>query len=336
MKYVDLSKELQLQVLEQTRSIEGLDQQVIEKDWWVTQVLRALFDLPYSEHLSFKGGTSLSKCWGLIERFSEDIDIGISREYLGFDGELSKTQISDKLRRAACSFVRENLQHDIRNKMVEHGINPDLFEVSVDITPVTTTDPEIILVNYKSALPTSEYIRHAVKIEVSGRSMHEPVVEHEICSMIDTAFPETPFAEAPFKVWAVSPHRTFLEKIFLLHEEFAKPTEEIRAERMSRHMYDLERMMRTPIAKEALQDTELYNAVIEHRRKFIGLRGFDYSTLQPDKLNILPPTPEIEQLWKEDYRRMRDTMIYGESVEFDELKYRLNTLCQSLKNKNIE
>ncbi len=203
--------------------------------------------------------------------------------------------------------------------MVEHGINPDLFEVSVDITPVTTTDPEIILVNYKSVLPTSEYIRHAVKIEVSGRSMHEPVVEHNIRSMIDSAFPETPFAEDAFKVWAVIPQRTFLEKMFLLHEEFAKPTEEIRAERMSRHMYDLERMMRTPIAKEALQDTELYNAVIEHRRKFIGLRGFDYSTLQPDKLNILPPTPEIEQLWREDYRRMRDTMIYGESVEFDEL-----------------
>ena len=319
MKYVDLTKELQLQVLEQTRSTEGLDQQVIEKDWWVTQVLRALFDLPYSEHLSFKGGTSLSKCWGLIERFSEDIDIGISREFLGFEGELSKTQISDKLRRAACSFVREHLQYDVRNKMIENGIDPDLFEVCVDITPVTTTDPEIILINYKSVLPTSEYIRHAVKIEVSGRSMHEPVVEHDIRSMIDTAFPEAPFVEAPFKVWAVTPHRTFLEKMFLLHEEFAKSTEEIRAERMSRHMYDLEHMMRTPIAKEALQDTELYNAVIEHRRKFIGLRGFDYSTLQPDKLNILPPTPEIEQLWREDYRRMRDTMIYGESVEFDEL-----------------
>ena len=333
MKYVDLSKELQLQVLEQTRSIEGPDQQVIEKDWWVTQVLRALFALPYSEHLSFKGGTSLSKCWRLIERFSEDIDIGISREFLGFEGELSKTQISDKLRRAACSFVREHLQYDVRNKMLESGISPDLFEVSVDITPVTTTDPEIILVSYKSVLPTSEYIRHAVKIEVSGRSMHEPVVEHNIRSMIDSAFPETPFAEDAFKVWAVIPQRTFLEKMFLLHEEFAKPTEEIRAERMSRHMYDLERMTRTPIAEEALHNTELYNAVIEHRRKFIGLRGFDYNTLQPDTLNILPPTHEIEQLWREDYRRMQDTMIYGESVGFDELITSMRKLM-SIRNKN--
>ena len=67
---------------------------------------------------------------------------------------------------------------------------------------------------------------------------------------------------------------------------------------------------------------------LEHRRKFIGLRGFDYSALQPDTLNILPPTPEIEQLWREDYRRMRDTMIYGESVEFDELIKMLRVLME--------
>lgn len=156
--------------------------------------------------------------------------------------------------------------------------------------------------------------------------MHEPVVEHDIRSMIDTAFPEAPFVEAPFKVWAVTPHRTFLEKMFLLHEEFAKPTEEIRAERMSRHMYDLERMMRTPIAEEALKDTDLYNAVIEHRRKFIGLRGFDYNTLQQETLSILPPTQEIEQLWREDYRRMQDTMIYGESVGFDDILKTISTI----------
>ena len=78
----------------------------VEKDWWVTAVLRVLFSLPYAEHLSFKGGTSLSKCWNLIERFSEDIDIAINREYLGFQGTLSKTQIRDRLRRASCAFVR--------------------------------------------------------------------------------------------------------------------------------------------------------------------------------------------------------------------------------------
>ena len=109
----------------------------------------------------------------------------------------------------------EHLQYDVRNKMVEHGINPDLFEVSVDITPVTTTDPEIILVNYKSVLPTSEYIRHAVKIEVSGRSMHAPVVEHDIRSMIDTAFPETPFAELRNLAYTASTLKFLNIKVFL-------------------------------------------------------------------------------------------------------------------------
>ena len=82
----------------------------VEKDWWVTTVLRALFALPYAENLSFKGGTSLSKCWNTIQRFSEDVDIAVNREFLGFHDPLSKTQIKDKLRKASCSFVREKLQ----------------------------------------------------------------------------------------------------------------------------------------------------------------------------------------------------------------------------------
>lgn len=331
MKYIDIDKKLQWQVIDQVHSNTGLDQQTIEKDWWVTQVLRALFALPYAKHLSFKGGTSLSKCWNLIERMSEDIDIGIDKEFLGFEGELSKTQISNRLRRAACSFVREKMQYDVREQMVANGIRTEMFEVNVNITPITTTDPEIINVNYQSALPLSEYIVHTVKIEISGRSMHEPVEMHEIRSMIDEAYPQAPFTETGFQLQAVIPQRTFLEKIFLLHEEFAKPQSDIRTERMSRHMYDIERMMRTPIAEEALSDKSLYHAVLEHRRKFIGLRGFNYDTLYPATLNILPPNKEIEQLWREDYRRMQDTMIYGDSVSFDELLDNLRELILRIR-----
>jgi predicted nucleotidyltransferase component of viral defense system len=105
MIFINLPASTQQQFIRVLSHNSGLDPQIIEKDWWVTAVLRAVFSLPYSESLSFKGGTSLSKCWKLIERFSEDVDIAVSREYLGFSGDLSKTQISDKLRRAACSFV---------------------------------------------------------------------------------------------------------------------------------------------------------------------------------------------------------------------------------------
>lgn len=126
MKFIDLPKEDRVDILNRVSSELNIRQRaVIEKDWWVTTVLRAMFALPYADHLSFKGGTSLSKCWHLIDRFSEDIDIAINREYLGFTGTLSKTQISDKLRRASCSFVRDNLQHDLAEQLHQNGISKE-------------------------------------------------------------------------------------------------------------------------------------------------------------------------------------------------------------------
>ncbi len=325
MKFIDLSKEDRIDILNRVSTELNIRQrEVIEKDWWVTAVLRAMFSLPYANHLSFKGGTSLSKCWHLVDRFSEDIDIAIDREYLGFSGTLSKTQISDKLRRAACTFVRETMQHDLAEQLYKNGISKEKFKVNVDITPITTTDPEVININYDSVLSFSidgtdeQYILPKVKVEVSGRSMSEPVKEIALDSMIDQVYDKAPFTEPKFMVRAVIPERTFLEKLFLLHEEFAKPKDLIRVERMSRHMYDIGQMLQTPIAERAINNAELYHQVIGHRRTFIGLRGFDYDTLYPATLNIVPSASVIEQ-WKADYENMRMHMIYGESVPFDEL-----------------
>ena len=94
MKSIDIPEGSQRQAINTVALKTGLPPSSIEKDWWVTQVLKALHTLPYAEHIAFKGGTSLSKCWNLIARFSEDVDIALSREFLGFSGELSKTQIS--------------------------------------------------------------------------------------------------------------------------------------------------------------------------------------------------------------------------------------------------
>ena len=330
--YFQLSKEQQQMVLTQAANKTGLPVQAVEKDLWVTAVLRAIFCLSYANHLSFKGGTSLSKCWSLINRFSEDIDIAIDREFLGFGGTLSKTQISDKLRRAACAFVRETMQSDLTAQLYQYGISKEKFKVNVNVTPITTTDPEVININYDSVLSFSidglhgnQYILPKVKVEVSGRSMSEPVKEIALNSMIDQIYPEAPFAEQKFIVRAVLPERTFLEKVFLLHEEFAKPKDLIRVERMSRHMYDIGQMMKTPIAEHAINDKDLYRQVVEHRRTFIGLRGFDYDTLYPTTLNIVPPTSIIEQ-WKIDYENMRLHMIYGESEPFDMLVENLTKL----------
>lgn len=330
MKYTDLPITDRRDIIRRVQAENGLNRQIIEKDWWVTAVLRALFSLPYAQHISFKGGTNLSKCWHLINRMSEDADIAIDREYLGFGGTLSKTQISDKLRRASCSFVRETLQHDLAKQLIEDGINENCFSVTVNITPVTTTDPEIIEVAYLPAFDENSYIRPKVIIEVSGRSMSEPVVPVKLCSFIDEVFSHSPFTEQEFEVRAVVPQRTFLEKVFLLHEEFSKPQQLIRTERMSRHLYDIGQIVDTPIAEEALKDKKLYYSVIEHRRTFIGLKGFDYTTLLPQSLRITPPT-EIYEAWKKDYETMQETMIYGESQPFDKLIEKISSLNERIR-----
>ena len=330
MKFVEIPVDIQAQTIDKVQKRYGMPEQVIEKDWWVSAVLRALFALPYAERMSFKGGTSLSKCWDIISRFSEDIDIAVDREFLGYGGELSRTQVSDKLRRAACSFVREKLQFDLREKMIEQGVPAGKFSVNVNITPVTTVDPEVINVEYDSIFETLPYVKNAVKIEVSGRSMNEPLEDVALRSIIEDTLPDAAFSESKFIVPTVKPERTFLEKICLLHEEFRKECDDVRVSRMSRHLYDIVMIMKTPVADRALADKGLFASIVEHRRKFIGLKGFDYSTLCAEKISIIPPE-SVAGKWREDYVTMCKTMMYGDYPEFDKLMVSIRELQERLR-----
>lgn len=102
--WLTLSRERRVEILNQATELTGLPAIAIEKDWWVSLCLNASFSLPYSKNIVFKGGTSLSKGWDLIERFSEDIDLAIDRKFFGFEGDISKTQIR-KLRKQSCEFI---------------------------------------------------------------------------------------------------------------------------------------------------------------------------------------------------------------------------------------
>lgn len=333
MNFLNLPVNQRVQIFNDLSSSTKLSAQSIEKDWWVTTVLRALFSSSFSPYIAFKGGTSLSKCWKLIDRFSEDVDIAIDREFLGFTGEMSKSQISDKLRRKSCAFVRGDMKQEIEQQLLAMGIKSSDFSVNVDITSVTTTDPETIEVIYTSILPsstTTRYVRNAVLIEVGARSMMEPTEMVSIRSILSDNMAKAPFADALFEVRTVTPKRTFLEKAFLLHEEFAKSEAEIRVDRMSRHIYDLERLMDTDFAQAALEDKELYVAVVEHRKKFVGLKGFDYATLLPPAISFLPPISVIDG-WRSDYEKMSSEMIYGDSLSFDELIERLSQLNERFR-----
>lgn len=121
----------------------------------------------------------------------------------------------------------------------------------------------------------------------------------------------------------VTPVRTFLEKAFLLNEEYQRPNP--RTIRMSRHLYDLERMMDTPFASQALADTALYRTIVEHRRRFYRIKGIDYDTDLPDRITFCP-TGQLLDRMAEDYRNMTSSFIYGTPPDFDTLIARIREL----------
>ncbi|OJV35916.1 MAG: hypothetical protein BGO29_07420 [Bacteroidales bacterium 36-12] len=330
MTFLQLPENEKIEIINQMHEETNLPQVIIEKDLWVTAVLRALFALPYAANLSFKGGTSLSKCWNLIERFSEDVDIAINREFFGFLGDtFTIKQISKDLRKATCKFIRDTLQFDLAKQLITNGIPESLFFISMDITEVTTIDPEKVFVEYKSVFNASPYIKNTVVLEIGGRSMKEPLQKVEIQSIIDKHFSQATFVEKSFAINVVVPERTFWEKVCLLHEEFSNPRKQIRVERMSRHIYDLARMIDTPIAENALKNKDLFQSIVAHRRMFIAMKDFDYDTLSPKTINIIPLESVIAK-WEDDYNKMQ-TMIYGKSMLFSDIIDKITDLNEKIK-----
>lgn len=327
--FIKLSKKEKLNIFNQVSEKKGLPSSAVEKDWWVTLALNVIFSLSYSKHIVFKGGTSLSKAWNLIERFSEDIDLAIDRKYLGFEGQLSKTQVK-KLRKASCSFIGSEFYKDINDALIKLGVTD--YELVVQETKDSDTDPLVIELRYKSLTETSDYLRPRVLIEVGARSLMEPVENKVIISMVSEVFRELPFAETEIIIPVVSPKRTFLEKIFLLHEEFQKETKFIRVERMSRHLYDLEKLMDTIYGTDALKDIELYDIILVHRMNFNTVRGIDYANHSPQLISILPPEETIKD-WEKDYKTMQESMFYGTTLSFRKLMERIAELNARIKTK---
>jgi len=133
---------------------------------------------------------------------------------------------------------------------------------------------------------------------------------------------------------SVLPERTFLEKIFLLHEEYQKDNP--RAQRMSRHLYDLEKIMDSPYAESAMQNAELYKTIIRHRQKFNTIQGMDYRTHYADQIQICPPKKLLKD-WRNDYENLLESFIYDKSKKtFDELITRMLELTNRIRKANIK
>ena len=321
-------------ILRQTAEAESLPEYAIEKDWWVTMTLKALFQTECAASLLFKGGTSLSKGWKLIQRFSEDIDLSIDHQY--FRETVENNNQLKMLRKQCRRYVVDMLVGDIDCRMEAMGlfgyrIYPVVEQGGNKVS--TDSDPTEIIIEYPSVIgAASDYVRPAVKVEISCLSMKEPFVVKKITTLISDAFPHAD-RDTSAAIPIVLPSRTFLEKAFLLCEEFQR--EAPRSLRMSRHLYDLERLMDTEFGMQALADVELYKAIVEHRRKFYHVSYADYDKDYPDQIAFYPPERCLK-MWESDYKALQNAFVYGDKLSFRQLLLRIEELQRRFREVDIK
>ena len=331
--YFSLNPAQQRLVIEQTAAKLNLPVQAIEKDLWVTAILQVLFTLPRAHGLVFKGGTSISKVWNAINRFSEDIDLAIDRSLFDLDGELTKKQVK-KLRKVSSMFVREELFGQLCEAIASTPLY-GLCEIEAQPDGVgdsTYPEPRIIYVKYASLFSDKiDYILPVVKIEAGARSLLEPTLNVAIKSLVDAALPSITTSLVDVEVRTAVAEKTFLEKCFLLHELFSRGVA-VSANRRSRHLYDLHMMMRKGIDKRAVSDDELWNTIHHHRSTLTSISGVDYTPDIRSRIVLTPPAECVED-WKSDYQAMQGSMIYNNPPSFEELLQSMAELEMAFKKQ---
>ena len=310
----------------------GLFPQIIEKDLWITTVLQLIFSLPFADKLVFKGGTSLSKVWNLTKRFSEDLDMAVDREMFGLQGDLTIRQIK-KLRKQSSLFVKELFCSELQKKFEKHELH-NIFSIKPQPDgdgDKTYPEPRKIFIRYKSLFDDMAYLKSEIVLEIGARSLFEPTQKYEIKSMISENLNIETNIENN-QINTAVPEKTFIEKAFLLHEIFTCGGKML-ADRKSRHLYDLEKMMDKDFARKAITDDNLWETIRHHREKFTHINGVDYSQDIRLGMCLIPPEQVIDN-WRQDYETMQRTMIYEESLTFDELMGRIKQLEEMMKNAN--
>lgn len=323
--FLKLPADEQRLVFQQVFGEKGLQTVSVEKDVWVCWTLRELFTLSgIGEHLTFKGGTSLSKAWKVIERFSEDIDLVVDKEALGFGGDTSPDKApSNKQRRVRLESLMEACRQWVQGRLLPalaERIQGYLGEKGwrLEVDP-NMPDGQCLLFHYPSVFPESAagYVRPVVKIELGARSDDWPHETKELQTYVGEFFP-TLSPSAAFPVRVLAAERTFWEKACLLHEETFRPLDKPRKGRMARHYYDLWCLLRAGVGERALANPALFKRVAEHREVFFRFSWVDYTTHKPGSFRLTPPAAHLSQ-WKSDYDAMLGPMFYGETPPFEEL-----------------
>lgn len=318
-EFIVLPPEEKRLYIEQAALRAGLVQPVVEKDFWVCWILGKLFSLAdIRDHLIFKGGTSLSKAYGLIQRFSEDVDVSIDRRFLGFDGKddpftassrTARERILGDLQTRCTQAVRDKLLPALRSAISEELSEGWELEIDPD-------DPLAILFHFPDAIGKAlfSYITPYVKVELGARGDGWPQESKEIRSYLAEALPGS-FAEEAVPATTLAPERTFWEKATILHMEYHRPEGKELPARLSRHYYDLHMLYTSPVGQKALEDIALLERVVRHKRIFFASGWAHYDEILSSGLKLIPPPGRRESL-AADYQKMRE-MFFSEPPQLE-------------------
>lgn len=316
-----------------TASRLGTVVQNVEKDFWVCWTLDALFNGPsdqQSPRLLFKGGTSLSKSFGLINRFSEDIDITVFRDDLGEPASIADLEaLSGKKRRARLEAIKAACQAFIGGPLLRHflhllaqvmepaGIPRERYRVELDSAD---PDQQTLLFWYPAVTGTpDDYIRSAVRIEAGAKSALDPNVQTTVRPYVadDVAGIDLQVSG----ITTVEARRTFWDKVIILHglRRWHDHRGQLRhgGQRVSRHYYDVFKLLESAIGAQAEADRQLAADCARHARMFFNTPDFDLEHAVPGTLALVPSSAMREPLQR-DYDAMAG-MIMGAAPDFAEV-----------------
>ena len=329
-QFVALPPERRVLAFTQTAARMAVSTVMVEKDFWVCWLLGLLFaDPTLAPHLVFKGGTSLSKVYGVIDRFSEDIDLSMSPAFVGADESLFEAMKSRTRRDAALAQMQAQCGEQTRNvlmprleqSIVEHldkgkGGTPWL---RYEDDPVARS-PVVYFEYPTAAVAGFEYLRRDVKLELGSLTDQRPTEQHAVRAWIVDDFPAA-FTDWKCQVTALELARTFWEKATILHAEHHRPLDHATPDRYARHYADMERLLRHPAAAAMLADHALCQRVVEWKSRVFARQWARYDLARPGTFRLLP-TDERRAALSRDYAQMR-AMFIAAPPEFEVVMVRL-------------
>lgn len=333
-KFLGLSDSDQEEAIRETAAQMRLHPTPIEKDFWVCYLLRELFALDcVKEHLIFKGGTSLSKAYGIIDRFSEDIDLSVHSSVFGIDlgTDFSLLNASQKririsqLYKTAARFMDDTFIPELRKRLEQ-----SLPEKNWRLQPHRRGDDNnIILFKYKKLIHDTKKPHSSspeVQIEIGFRAEHDPAENKVVQPYIAEQFP-TIFEDPTTPLKVISASRTFWEKATIYHAELSKPSDQPIRKHYARHAYDLHQLLNSEAGQESLHDGELLKKVCEHKAHFHASTHVDYTAAHTGGLKVFPTGSRQEEL-AADYKTMRDFFMIDRPPPFEDILKSLKIIEQ--------